>query len=335
MLVKENFPLTDYNTFHIKVLAEEFIEVFSEEELSQALIQLRGKEFFVLGGGSNILLTSNIRTVVKISVPGIKITDEDENYAYLSAGAGVIWNELVTYSLDRNFGGIENLVLIPGTVGAAPIQNIGAYGQELKDSFHSLNAVEIHSGAVKTFDNRSCAFGYRTSVFKSALKNKFIISSVTVKLNKNPRPNLEYAPVKAAAGKEGLTSISIADVSRIIAGIRRSKLPDPAVTGNAGSFFKNPEIGSGQFEKLKTSYPAITGFRSADDKVKISAGWLIEQCGWKGKRVGDTGIHDRQALVIVNYGNASGSDILGLAEKIKKSVFDKFEISLEAEVNII
>jgi len=335
MLVKEDFPLTGSNTFHIKVNAKKFIEVFSVDDLSQALSLFKDKKFLVLGGGSNILLMNDIDSVIKISIPGINIIDEDKEFVYVESGAGVVWNDLVNFTLEKNLGGIENLALIPGTVGAAPIQNIGAYGVELKDSFHSLNAVKINSRQLKKFDKNSCGFGYRTSVFKTVFKNEYIITSIILKLKKNPVPNISYSSVMTIIEKEELEEYTIQDVSRIISDIRKSKLPDPSEIGNAGSFFKNPEVEVKFYEKLKEEYPDISAYKSSADKMKISAGWLIENCGWKGKRKGETGTYYKQALVLVNYGNASGGDILDFAAVIKKSVYDKFGIHLEEEVNII
>lgn len=337
MLVKENISLKNYNTFHLDVTAGKFIEVFSEEELIQFCgSSLKSPGFLVLGGGSNILLMRDQDIVLKISIYGIDQVEEKEEYVYIRAGAGVIWNELVNYSVEKNLGGIENLILIPGTVGAAPMQNIGAYGQELKDTFHSLNALHLDNCKVRTFLKNDCNFGYRTSIFKNELKNQIIISSVTLKLKKNPFPDLSYSSVKELIEKENLLGkATIRDVSRIITRIRKSKLPDPDVIGNAGSFFKNPEIDLPDYEILKERYPTIPAFKTTGNRMKIAAGWLIEQCGWKGKREKDTGSHKDQALVLVNYDSANGRDILDFSIKIKNSVYEKFGITLEEEVNII
>jgi UDP-N-acetylmuramate dehydrogenase len=337
MLVKENFSLKNYNTFHLDVTAGKFVEVFSEDELIQFCgSSLKSRGCLVLGGGSNILLMNDQEIVLKISIYGIEQVDENEDYVYIRVGAGVVWNELVNYSVERNLGGIENLILIPGTVGAAPIQNIGAYGQELKDTFHSLNALHLDECKISTFMKNDCNFGYRTSIFKNELKNRAIISSITLKLKKNPSPNLSYSSVKELLEKENLLDkATVKDVSRIITKIRKSKLPDPEVIGNAGSFFKNPEINMQDYEILKERYPTIPAFKTFGDGVKIAAGWLIEQCGWKGKREGDTGSHKDQALVLVNYGLATGRDILDFSTRIKNSVFEKFGITLEEEVNIV
>jgi UDP-N-acetylmuramate dehydrogenase len=336
MDIKEDYSLKNYNTFRIDAKAAKFIEVFTEDELPEICQTfLKGKEYLILGGGSNILLLNNIQLVLKISIPGIKIIEENDSSVLMEIGAGVTWNDVVGYAVERNYGGIENLVLIPGTTGAAPIQNIGAYGQELKDSFHSLKALNVETCSTRTFSKEECRFGYRSSIFKQELKNKYIITSVVLKLSKNPIPEVSYNSVKAILEKEALKEYSISDISRIIADIRTSKLPDPSVIGNAGSFFKNPEVDKPVYSKLKEKYPMIPAFTSDNDRVKIAAGWLIEQCGWKGKREGDAGSHKDQALVIVNYGSASGAEILKFTEQIRISVYDKFGILLEEEVNII
>jgi UDP-N-acetylmuramate dehydrogenase len=290
----------------------------------------------ILGGGSNILFSKNFRgLIIKISIPGIKILEENNSSVLIESGAGVIWNDLIQFCIKKNLGGIENLSLIPGTVGAAPMQNIGAYGTEIRETFHSLSGVYIDDGSSESFNNSECDFGYRNSIFKNKLKNKFIITYVRLKVNKHPVLNLSYGSVKSELEKLSLEEYSIKDVSKIISKIRLSKLPDPAKIGNAGSFFKNPEIPSKQFELLKISFPDIVGYRLNDEKIKVAAGWLIEKCGWKGKRRGNTGVHEKQALVIVNYGNATGKEIVELANDIKDSVKDKFGIELEEEVNIV
>jgi UDP-N-acetylmuramate dehydrogenase len=336
MDIKENISLRPYNTFHIDVKASEFIEVYSEEELLELCTSiLRGRKYLILGGGSNILLLNDIELAVKISIPGITIIDEDSASAYIRIGAGVEWNEVVKYAVERNLGGIENLVLIPGTTGAAPMQNIGAYGQELKSTFVSLQAVDVEKCILRRFNKDECRFGYRSSIFKNELKDKYIITSVTLRLDKNPQPDLSYKIVKDMAEKDGLTNLTIKDVSSVIASIRKSKLPDPAQLGNAGSFFKNPEVDAEVFDIIKKEYPSAAGFKSENNKMKIAAAWLIENAGWKGKREGDAGSHKDQALVMVNYGNASGADILEFTGKIKTSVNQKFGILLEEEVNII
>lgn len=338
MNIQNNISLKEYNTFGIEVLAKYFVEINSAEELKQLINMplFNSGRRLVLGGGSNLLLTDNFDgLVIKISIPGIEITDEDKENVVIRAGAGVIWHELVLFCVERNYGGIENMSLIPGTVGAAPIQNIGAYGQELKDVFLSLEGIYIDSGETAAFSSDGCLFGYRESIFKTELKDKFIITSLTIHLSKFPKLNIGYGTVKKKLEKLNKENITIKDVSAVITAIRKSKLPDPAEIGNAGSFFKNPEISIEQFEQLKEKFPGIIAFDSAEGKKKIAAGWMIEQCGWKGKRIGNTGAHKDQALVLVNYGGASGKEILILAEKIKKSVYDKFGVELREEINII
>ena len=289
-----------------------------------------------LGGGSNILFTKNFDgIVIKISIGGIKIVDEDEQSVTVEAGAGVTWNELVEYCVEKNFGGIENLILIPGTVGAAPIQNIGAYGQELKDTFFELSGILTESGKEISFDKAACEFSYRSSIFKNKLKNKFVITSVKLRLKKNPVVNLSYKDVTDEIQKLNLSNASIIDVCNVVKSIRQRKLPDPAMIKNAGSFFKNPVINFSKFEGMQKRYPSVKYYPVDEENVKIPAAWLIEKCGFKGSREGNVGTHHTQPLVIVNYGYASGSEILSFAEKIKHSVMDKFEISLEFEVNII
>jgi UDP-N-acetylmuramate dehydrogenase len=334
MLEKENYSLKRHNTFHIDVLAEKYIEIFTEEELLE-VCRSYSEGFFLLGGGSNILLMNDLNLVVRNSIQGIRRTDEDSDHVYVTIGAGVTWNDAVDYAVERNLGGIENLILIPGTTGAAPIQNIGAYGQELKDTFHSLNAVFIKSCIKKTFFRDDCRFGYRNSIFKQELKGEVVITSVTLKLKKNPVPEISYSSVKNIIEKDDVDDVTIQRVSGVIADIRRSKLPDPDVIGNAGSFFKNPEIDESHFIKLKEIFPDIVSFKGQDKKVKLAAGWLIEKCGWKGVREGETGSHKDQALVLVNYGNAKGLEIIEFARKIKHSVTEKFGVELEEEVNII
>ena len=338
MNIKENFTLKNYNTFGLDVKAKYFAEVFSNSELKEllSLDNYKSVSKFVLGGGSNILFTKNFEgLVIKISSSEIQIKKEDDDYVFVKASAGVIWHDLVLYCIERNFGGIENLSLIPGTVGAAPIQNIGAYGQELKDVFYSLDGIFKDNLEEKTFYKDECRFAYRNSIFKRELKNKFIVSNITLKLDKNPVPNTSYGAVKEELNKRNLNEITIKDVSEIISAIRMNKLPDPSKIGNAGSFFKNPEISKQKFMDLKTKFPGIIGYNTAGDMFKIPAGWLIENAGLKGKREGNTGTHPKQALVIVNYGNATGKEILRFKDLIKETVLGKYGIELEEEVNIV
>lgn len=337
MIIKKDYSLKHLNTFGIDVKSKLYAEVFSPEEIHELFKQpgIKLMEKFILGGGSNILFTNDFPgLVIKISISGIKIIKEENDYVEVEAGAGVIWNDLVKFCIENNFGGIENLSLIPGTVGAAPIQNIGAYGQELKDAFISLRGISINEVSEKDFKKEDCKFGYRDSVFKNKFKDKFIITFVKLRLKKNPSVNLSYKSVYEEVVRLGLNNPTIKDVSGIIIKIRKSKLPDPVNIGNAGSFFKNPEVDNEKYKELKKLFDNMPG-HAIEDKVKIPAAWLIENCGWKGRRLGNAGVHEKQPLVIVNYGNASGKEILKLSSQIKNSVFDKFGIKLNEEVNVI
>ncbi len=338
MKILKEVSLKSYNTFRIDAKAKYFAEVKSEDELSEILTSGEYKNIpkLILGGGSNILLTKDFDgLVLKISIPGIEIISEDDETITIKAGAGVIWHELVLFCVGKNYGGIENLSLIPGTVGAAPIQNIGAYGQELQDVFNDLEGIYLDDLQSVKYKKEDCRFSYRDSIFKNELKDKFLITSVVIKLSKRPILNLEYGNLKSELEKLGQNNIGVKEVSEVICKIRRSKLPDPEEIGNAGSFFKNPEIPEEKLIELKKDFEDIIGFPLGNGKVKVPAGWLIEKCGWKGKRVGNTGSHVKQSLVLVNYGDASGSEVLNLAREIKKSVRDKFGIDLKEEVNII
>ena len=341
-MIEENISLKKYNTFGIDVMARYFARVASVDDLcaqleftppstsSQLLPRL------ILGGGSNLLFTENFDgLVLKNELGGIEKVNEDESYVYIKAGAGVNWHQLVIHCIQNNWAGMENLSLIPGNVGASPMQNIGAYGVEVKDVFFELEAFHLSDKKVVTFNLQECEFGYRESVFKRRLINQFFILNVTYRLNKVPVFNTSYGAIEQELAAMGVTELSIQAISQAVIHIRRSKLPNPVEIGNAGSFFKNPEITAQQFASLKNDFPAIIGYRLGVDKVKLAAGWLIEQCGWKGYRKGDAGCHANQALVLVNYGHASGSEILDLSESIIASVADKFGVALEREVNII
>jgi UDP-N-acetylmuramate dehydrogenase len=338
MKVVKNISLKNLNTFGVDVKSKYFAEIYSEQELKQVL---NSEGYFncqklILGGGSNILFTKDFDgLVIKNSITGIKLIEEDNNNVILEAGAGVIWDELVKYCVNRNYGGIENLSYIPGTVGAAPIQNIGAYGQELEETFFELNGLYIDSCKTRIFNKSECSFSYRNSIFKCELKNIFIITSVRLKLNKYPTVNLSYDPVKEEAEKRNIIHPTIKDIREIVIDIRKSKLPDPVEIGNAGSFFKNPVIAKEKFQVLKKEYPDLKHFFVDEDNVKIPAAWLIEKCGWKGKRIGDAGTHEKQPLVIVNYGNASGKEIYEISAMIISAVKTTFDITLENEVNIL
>ncbi len=290
----------------------------------------------ILGGGSNILLTRDFQgLVVKMNIQGIRVLKEDHKHIWIQAGAGVIWHEFVLFCVDNQYAGIENLSLIPGTVGAAPMQNIGAYGVEIKDTFDSLEALELESGEIQRFDKDACRFGYRESFFKHEGKNRYIILNATFKLGKSPQLHTEYGAIQETLSAMGISDPSIKDVSNAVIQIRESKLPNPKEIGNAGSFFKNPEISKKHFEKLKNAYPSIPSYPIDENTVKVPAGWLIEQAGWKGSRFENIGVHAKQALVLVNYGGGKGNDIKELSQKIQASILDKFGIQLSAEVNFI
>ena len=337
MKIEKNKSLKNYNTFGIDVCADKYVAIYDEEELKKllSLSELKDESKLVLGGGSNILFTRDYNgIVIKNSIPGIKIIFEDEKHCLVKAGAGVVWNDLVLFAVAKNLGGIENLISIPGSVGAAPVQNIGAYGEELQNTFHSLKGIFIDNGKESVFEKEECGFGYRESIFKKELKEKFIITYVILELYKNPQPVFNYGSVKNELDKLNKKNYSIKDISDVIAQIRNEKLPNPTAIGNAGSFFKNPEIDKEQFLELKKEHPEIPCFTTPHDKVKIPAGWLIEKCGWKGKRLQNVGVHENQALVLVIYGNSTGADVLSLALEIKNSVIKTFGIELTEEVNI-
>lgn len=340
MEVLENISLKKYNTFGIDASAAYFCNFTTVEEAKELLaFKKTGNEkgeTLVLGGGSNILFTKNFNgLVLKNEIGGIEKVREDDEYVYVKAGAGVNWHSLVLYCIESKWAGVENLSLIPGNVGASPMQNIGAYGVEIKDVFHELEALHIGDGNVVQFNLNDCAFGYRESVFKRKYKHQFIIASVTYRLSKKSKFNTSYGAIEQELERMGVTELSIGVISDAVINIRSSKLPNPAEIGNAGSFFKNPEVGKSLFEKLKTQYPNIVGYALENGHVKLAAGWLIEQCGWKGYRRGDAGCHAKQALVLVNYGNAKGEEILCLSTEIIQSVKEKFGVKLEREVNIV
>ena len=335
-MFQKNISLKPYNTFGINAYAESFVSVTSLNQLQNITKTL--KDLFILSGGSNILITKNIiQPVIHLNLKGKSVSEnEDENIIFVKVMAGENWHEFVLWTLKNNFGGLENLSLIPGNVGTSPMQNIGAYGVEIKDVFHKLEALEIATGEIKTFLKKDCNFGYRESVFKNILKGKFIIVSVAFKLTKNQHHlNTSYGAIQVELEKKQITEPGIKDVSNAIISIRESKLPDPKEIGNSGSFFKNPVIGIDQFKALEKKYPGMPYYKISDSLIKIPAGWLIEKCGFKGKRYGDAGVHKNQALVLVNYGNATGQDILDLAKNILQTVTNTFGINLEIEVNII
>ncbi len=338
MKINVNHSLKKLNTFGLDVKAKLFVEVYSEEDLKEILSsqKLKNEPKIILGGGSNVLFSKNYNgLVIKNSIAGINIVEESQDYALVEAGAGVNWNKLVQYCVGKNFGGIENLSLIPGSVGAAPVQNIGAYGQELKDVFHELKGVFINELNERYIKKDECQFGYRSSIFRNELKNNFIITKVTLKLSKNPALNFNYGTVKNEVEKLGLKSYSVQDVGKVICKIRQSKLPDPSKIGNAGSFFKNPKIPLIKFNILKRKFPDIIGYQISEDTVKISAGRLIENAGLKGIRKGNVGTYSKQALVLVNYGGAEGEEIIRFADYIKEKILNLYGIELMEEVNII
>ena len=333
--IQENISLKQYNTFGIDVRARYFADFTSVEVLEELLKGKKSNQLIILGGGSNVLLTKDIDGfVLKNEIKGIVQSKSNGENILVTAGAGESWHGLVEYCLANNLGGIENLALIPGSTGAAPMQNIGAYGVELRDVFHSLQAFDRYENNLVEFTTADCGFGYRESVFKNKYRERFIILRVTLRLSTKHILNLSYGAIRQEMDNMRVTQPTIRDVATAVITIRRSKLPDPAVFGNAGSFFKNPLISKDAFDLLKERYPAIVGF-PADDQVKLAAGWLIEQCGWKGFRKGDAGCHAQQALVLVNYGSASGEEIFKLSEEIALSVQEKFDVMLEREVNII
>ncbi len=336
MIILKNYSLKNYNTFGLDVKAESLLKVNSVDELKQAL-KFTKQPIFMLGGGSNMLLTQDIKgLVIKNEIRGTEVIEEKKNKVILSVGGGENWHKLVLWTIENNYGGIENLSLIPGTVGASPIQNIGAYGVELKDVFIKLEAINLKTKRKKTFAKKACQFGYRESIFKKTLKGEYFITKVFLQLTKNKHQlNMNYGAIKTSLAEKGIEQPTIKDISNAVIAIRSSKLPDPAELGNSGSFFKNSEIPRAQFDALQKKFPTIVFYEMPNDMVKVPAGWLIEQDGWKGKRVGNTGAHAKQALVLVNYGNATGQEVKALAFRIIDSVKQKFGIQLSPEVNII
>lgn len=337
MQVLQDVSLRPHNTFGLEALARHWITITSPEQLQELLRDAAYQSVpkLALGGGSNVLFTQDFEgLLIKIAISGIAVVKEDDKHVWVKAGAGVGWHDLVMHCIEQGYGGIENMSLIPGTMGAAPMQNIGAYGVEIKDVFSSLEAVEIATGDRRIFEQVDCQFGYRSSVFKHELKGQYIITSVTLRLQKQPVVNTSYGAISDILLQKGIHAPTIRDVSEAVIDIRRSKLPDPQQIGNAGSFFKNPVIPRAQYETLLTDYPNMPGY-PAEQVVKVPAGWLIEQCGWKGKRLGNIGVHDQQALVLVHFGGGRGEALMALAQDIKASVLQKFGIIIEPEVNMI
>jgi UDP-N-acetylmuramate dehydrogenase len=335
--IQENVSLKNFNTFGIDANARYFAEINKEEELVELFAdpQWKAIERLVLGGGSNMLLVKNFEgLVIRLYIRGIehRISHDD---VFVEAGAGEVWNDLVNFCVDHNFAGMENLSLIPGSVGASPIQNIGAYGVELKDVFESCRAFEIATGTFKTFSKADCNFGYRESLFKTELAGQYIIVSVKFHLLLTPHFNLKYGAIEQELANRNITSPTIKNVSQVVSHIRVSKLPDPSTIGNAGSFFKNPVISTEEFYPIQEKFPDIVNYPAGESQVKLAAGWLIEQCGWKGKTVGRTGTWKNQALVLVNHGGATGEEVYSLSSQIIYSVYTKFGVTLQREVNII
>lgn len=338
MTIHENHSLKTLNTFGIDASARYYIQASSVDEFQEiiSVATYKNTPKLILGGGSNLLFTKNFDgLVLKNNLKGISIVKETEDHYYVKAAAGEVWHQFVMYCVEHNFAGLENLSLIPGNVGASPMQNIGAYGVEIKDSFYELEALHIQDNTLHTFSNLDCKFGYRESVFKREYKNQFIIVSVTFKLLKKPVFNTSYGAIEKELQAMGVQVPSIQSISKAVCNIRSSKLPNPAEIGNAGSFFKNPEIGTDKLNSLKTQFPDLVSYDLPNGNAKLAAGWLIEQCGWKGKTIGDAGVHKLQALVLVNYKNATGAEILALSQQIMDSVQHKFGVELEREVNII
>lgn len=336
-MIRKRVSLRHLNTFGFEIYSDFFISIGYEEQL----YALWKTNFFerssplILGGGSNILFTGDYRgIVVQNCFSGIKTVKEDSEYVWLEAGGGEVWHNLVMHAVSSGLGGIENLSLIPGTCGAAPIQNIGAYGVELKDSLEELRAFDLKLGKTVVIKASECEFGYRDSIFKQSGKGRFFILSITLKLKKNPSLRLEYGDIRQTLESWNIDRPGVADISRAVIHIRQSKLPDPEVIGNCGSFFKNPVVKSHLAEELKLTYPDLKTFTAGENEVKIPAGWLIEKAGWKGFRRGDAGVHEKQALVLVNYGNASGNEVFQLAKDIQADIEEKFSIRLEMEVNV-
>ena len=337
MDIIKNKSLKSYNTFGVDYSSSFFTIINNLKDLDELYKHklYKSQKKLILGGGSNILFTSNYEgLVIKNEIKGIEIKKETNDVVEVQIGAGVNWHEFVTYAVNNKWGGVENMSLIPGNCGTAPMQNIGAYGVEIKDTFISLNAYEIETGETVSFDRKKCDFGYRESVFKNNLKDQYIILDITLRLQKKPKLNTKYGDINNTLIKNNISKPTIKDVSNAVIEIRTSKLPNPKEIGNAGSFFKNPIIQQDQFKELKTKFPEIVSYPVNENQVKLAAGWLIEKAGWKGKDFGSFGVHKKQSLVLVNYNNASGKEIFDLSQDILEDVYQKFQVKLEREVNI-
>ncbi|MEZ0005673.1 UDP-N-acetylmuramate dehydrogenase [Flavobacterium sp. 28YEA47A] len=337
MEIIDNFSLKNYNTFGIEAKAKQFVSVHSVEELQAVLKENPAQKKFILGGGSNMLLTKDIDALtIHVDIKGKKIIEQTEDAVWVEAKAGENWHEFVLWTIGQDFGGLENMSLIPGNVGTTPIQNIGAYGTEIKDTFVYCEAVNIQTLEIKKFTKEECKFGYRESIFKNEAKGQYIIVSVVFKLTRqNHKINISYGDIASELTKKDIVVPTLKDVSNAIITIRQSKLPDPKELGNSGSFFKNPIILKSDFERIHLQHPEMPSYTVSETEVKVPAGWLIEKAGFKGKRFGDAGIHKNQALVLVNYGNATGQEILNVSKEIQKTVKELFDIEIEAEVNVI
>ncbi|UCD60151.1 MAG: UDP-N-acetylmuramate dehydrogenase [Flavobacteriaceae bacterium] len=337
MKIQQNIPLKTYNTFGIEAIASHFVEITTVQDLQEVLQKDGYPNKIVLSGGSNVLITNDLNAlVIHINIKGITMLAEDEHSVTLKVMAGENWHDLVIWTINHDYGGLENLSLIPGNVGTSPIQNIGAYGVEIKDSFVSCEAMDVATQQLKTFVKSDCKFGYRDSIFKNTGKGKYIITSVNLTLSKPPhKPNTSYGAIESELKERKIEHPTIKDVSDAVIAIRQRKLPDPLKLGNSGSFFKNPVITKDLFTTFLNNYPEAPFYQISESSYKIPAAWLIEQCGFKGKRFGDAGVHKNQALVLVNYGRASGQELLQLAKKIQNAVLKQFGIVIKPEVNII
>lgn len=338
MLIKTDFCLKPFNTFAISAYARQLSVIGFPSDLAELYDEgkLSDDSVLILGEGSNILFTKHYEGLVLLNqVRKMEVIEESDQWVCLKVNGGENWSALVDYTVSQGWGGLENLSLIPGTVGAAPVQNIGAYGVELKEVLFEVEAFDMQTGSTKIFSNKDCAFGYRSSIFKTKLKGRFFILSVLLRLSKQPKPNLSYAPLKKAFDNRNIETIQLKEVSDAVKAIRRSKLPDPEILGNAGSFFKNPVVPFTKIEELVARFPDMPFYKQDDKSYKVAAGWLIEKAGWKGKRIGDAGVHEKQALVLVNHGNASGEEIFKLSEKVQESVNAQFGIKMDREVTVL
>ncbi|MGB0806634.1 MAG: UDP-N-acetylmuramate dehydrogenase [Salibacteraceae bacterium] len=338
MQLQKNISLQPYNTFGIDVNTDLFMEWNSVQDVQDYTQDkdLKSHSRLILGGGSNMLLTKDFNGLaIRNNILGREILSDTDKEVILKIGGGEVWHEIVLWTIDKGWNGMENMSLIPGSMGAAPIQNIGAYGKELKDIFVSLEAVNLENGELESFDLEACQFGYRNSVFKNELKGNYVIVSVTIRLTKVGEFNTSYGSIGQELEKAGVKNVTAKAISDAVITIRQSKLPDPAKLGNSGSFFKNPIISEALYEEVKYEYPALPGYPSGEGLIKVPAGWLIDQAGWKGKRVENCGVHTKQALVLVNYGGASGQEIFQLSERIIADVIQKYGIELEREVNVL